>query len=628
MISFRSSSRLLVAAALLLGLSPAAAPAAASAAETATAGPVRINVGGPAVTDGRGQRWLADRYLNGAAGHTWDSGKAVRSATPVVDRSERVGDFSYRVPVPAVGSYTLRLHLTELYWSRKGQRMFDVTVEGRTLARGLDILATRAPLQTKVLEVPLTVRDGAITVKLRSRVDKASLTGLEVLPRDARPATTPTPTPTPTQAPTQAPSPPAAAPAPAPTTAPPAAGPGRTSSGPPTTSARGSFAERPATRTYSLTGLQAGRSGDAAANVARFRQVLDSARAGDVITVAPGHYRLGGTVDFTRADITLKGLGATREDVWFESTDERRASWRIKAGGIHLQNLTHRVHATARSSLAQMGEGNIWVEGGHRGFRMQDVLAWGSRDAAVFLYGVHDWQLNRVESRDSRSDAYHVSQGSSGGTFYDCVSRDSGDDGVGIVGYGREGAGTPHHVTVVRHHVDGQSWGRGIGLVHVHDITVVGPTLIEDTAGAGIIMAREPQYGSGSVRDVRVLGELRLRRVNKAPQLDHGAIHLHNASTDGAIERVVVTGPVLAVDTGVNRPGGVSYQVRAGGPGRIDAEVAGARFYGSGPRTLLSLGLAPGSAFRTPGWGASDGYRGAEPPETLTFQRRARTAEG
>jgi hypothetical protein len=48
----------------------------------------------------------------------------------------------------------------------------------------------------------------------------------------------------------------------------------------------------------------------------------------------------------------------------------------VKAGGVHLYNFTHRVYVTARSSLGQSGEGNIWAQGGHSGFRMQDVLAW------------------------------------------------------------------------------------------------------------------------------------------------------------------------------------------------------------------------------------------------------------
>lgn len=381
----------------------------------------------------------------------------------------------------------------------------------------------------------------------------------------------------------------------------------------PSTTARGSFPKRACTRSYPLSGMQVGTAGDAGANGDRLRTVLRAARPGDCITVAPGHYRLAGSVEFGVPDVTFAGLGSNREGVWFEHTTELQATFMVTAGGVHLSNFTHRVHGTARSSRGQMGEGNIWVQGGHSGFQMEDVLAWGSRDAAIFLYGVHHFALNRVESRDSRSDAFHISNGSSYGEWYDCTSRSSGDDGLGFVGYGAEGAGTPHHHTVVRHHVAGQSWGRGIGLIHVNNISIYGPTLIEDTAGAGLILARESQYGSGSVRAIRVYGELRFRRANGHADIAHGAIHINNPNTGGAIEDVRISGPVVAVDTGLNRPGGVPSQVRVQGVGRISAEIANMSFYGSGPAVPLHTALAVGSSLTTPGWSNATPRLAVEP---------------
>jgi hypothetical protein len=362
--------------------------------------------------------------------------------------------------------------------------------------------------------------------------------------------------------------------------------------------------------------MQTGASGDPVANGDRMRAVLAAAQPGDCITVNPGHYRLAGIISFKVANITLKGLGSSREDVWFEHTTETRATFMVEADSVHFYNFTHRVFGSARSSLGQSGEGNIWVQGGHTGFRMQDVLAWGSRDAAVFLYGTNNFEFNRVESRDSMSDAFHITNGSSYGTLYDCVSRNSGDDGVGMVGYDAEGPGTPHHLTIVRHYVAGQSNGRGFGIIHSNNISIYGPTLIEDTYGAAIILARETQYGAGSVHDIHVYGELRIRRANfGAP--DHGAIHINNVNTDAPIEKVLIEGPVVIVDTGKNRPALPSYQVRAYGPGRIQAEIRDVRFYGSGPATRLSLGLASGSSLVATGWSNSTPYLNPEPPFPL-----------
>ena len=558
---------------------------------------VRINSGGNAVVDADGNSWRADAYVTG--GKTWDSGLLVASSSPVVDRSERIGNMTYAVPV-VPGNYTVRLHLTELYWTTAGKRLFNITAEGRSIASNVDILTRTSPLRTTVLDIPLAL-DAQLNLQLTTVRDNASITGIEVLPRTT--ALTPAPSPSPTASPTPTPSPTPIAVAPVTSV--------------PTTTSKGSLTPRPCTRTYALSGMQVGTGGDAVANGSRLRSVLAGTQAGDCLTVAPGHYRLAGNVEFTVPNVTLRGLGASREDVWFEHTTETRALFMVKAGGVHFYNFTHRVRGTARSSLGQSGEGNIWVQGGHSGFRMQDVLAWGSRDAAIFLYGVHHFELNRVESRDSRSDAYHISNGSSYGTWYDSKSTNSGDDGLGFVGYGGEGAGTPHHHTVVRHHVAGQTWGRGIGLIHVNNITFHGPTRIEATAGAGVIMAREPQYGSGSIRAIRFYGELRFVKANHHSSIDHGAIHMHNPGTDAPIEDVLITGPVVLVDTGVLRTGGVSFQVRAHGAGRIQAEIRNASFYGSGPSTRVSTSLAAGSSLLTPGWSNSSPYLGAAPAYPL-----------
>jgi hypothetical protein len=355
--------------------------------------------------------------------------------------------------------------------------------------------------------------------------------------------------------------------------------------GQPTTSAKGSFVERACTRSYNLSGMQVGPTGDPVFNGDRFRSVLNAAIAGDCILVDPGQYRLAGNINFDRAGITLKGLGATREEVFFDHTTETRAIFMVRAGDVHFYNFTHRVYASARSSLGQSGEGNIWAQGGHSGFRMQDILAWGSRDAAIFTYGINNFVI------------------------YDSVSRNSGDDGIGIVGYGAEGPGTSHHMTIVRHSVFGQSHGRGFGFIHINNIKVHGPTLIESSAAAAVIFAREPGYGSGNVKSIHIMGELRLRQSNLKSTIDHGAILINNPDTVGVIEDIIITGPVLIKDTRVS----ASDQIRVFGAGKIQAQIDNVRFYGTGPNSLLYKNLAAGSSLATNGWSSTDPYLTTEP---------------
>lgn len=346
--------------------------------------------------------------------------------------------------------------------------------------------------------------------------------------------------------------------------------------------------------------------------------MIAKAQTNDCILIPAGHYYVDTKISFTKAGITLRGMGTTPETTMFEQVDEHNATWYIEADNIRFYNFCHRVRATARSSQGQAGEGNTWVQNGCQGFEGQDYVAWGSRDAAIFFYNTHHFRLNRVESRDSMSDAYHVTNTSSYGQWFDCISRGSGDDGIGFVGYGP--ASQPHHHTVVRHFVDGQTWGRGFGIIHTHDITFYGPTLVQDAAGSGLNIAREPHIisgyptnSTGSIDNIAVHGELRLRRSNHASP-DLGAILVHNPDANDAITNIVVDGPIICVETGINRATMPSRQIGVFGDGRIAASLSNASFYGVGPSTVLYQNISPTSSLITPGWSAATAYNpGLEP---------------
>lgn len=398
---------------------------------------------------------------------------------------------------------------------------------------------------------------------------------------------------------------------------------------PPTAAARGDLIERQYRRVYTVPNLVAGAAASAAANTTALQTALNQAQDGDCLLIPAGTYRLASTVTFNNPGVTIKGTGALRTDVVFESTNEFSALFMVQADNIHFYNFTKRVYSTARSDQGQSGQGSIWVQNQKTGFRMQDVLVWGSRDAAVMLYGAHNFRFNRVESRDSRSDAYHVTNASSYGEFYDCISTNSGDDGIGIVGYGNNPADRPHHHTIARHTVNGNTWGRGIGMVHTYNNTLYGPTLIQDTSAAGLIVSREPSYGSGAVAAIAVHGELRLRRCNTGrlsaggdTPPDHGALIIVNADAANTITGVVIDGPVICTNTGVGGVTPVSAQVRlvdTVGGGMIQASISDVSFYGNGPSQVLDRNLTDtNSSLATPGWSATTGYSGAtEPPFPL-----------
>jgi hypothetical protein len=153
---------------------------------TVPAGPagfaVRVNAGGARYVDGQGRVWGADTGFQGGTVNI-----AYKAITGTMDdplyQSERWGLQGYRVAVPAKGTYTLRLHLAEVYFTKKGQRVFSAAAEGRPVVTGHDIVATAGPLAAQVVEVPVTVTDGTLDLTFTKSVDNPKVAAIEVLGR-------------------------------------------------------------------------------------------------------------------------------------------------------------------------------------------------------------------------------------------------------------------------------------------------------------------------------------------------------------------------------------------------------------------------------------------------------------
>ena len=66
------------------------------------------------------------------------------TADPGLYQTDRIGHFSYSIPVVEGGRYTLRLHFAEAWFTQSdraiGSRVFDVYCNGATLLKDFDIL--------------------------------------------------------------------------------------------------------------------------------------------------------------------------------------------------------------------------------------------------------------------------------------------------------------------------------------------------------------------------------------------------------------------------------------------------------------------------------------------------------
>lgn len=169
---------------LLLGLS--------LGSSQTTAPPYRIHCGGESLFDSQGNFWEADGHYTG--GQTFGTDSTVTSTdTPALYKTERWNDasLSYSFNVPA-GDYTVRLHFAEIYDADfvAGTRVFDVAINGTTVAQGLDVFAEAGADVALIKEYTATAADGKIEIAFTNVVGNAKVSAIEVLGAPAPHATT------------------------------------------------------------------------------------------------------------------------------------------------------------------------------------------------------------------------------------------------------------------------------------------------------------------------------------------------------------------------------------------------------------------------------------------------------
>ena len=107
--------------------------------------PIRLTTGDRAFRDHLGQVWLPDQWVAGGR-KTTHVVLVEGTPDPGLYQWERVGHFSYSIPVAEGGVYTVVLHFSETWFTPPnsiggvGSRVFDVYCNGTTLLKGFDIL--------------------------------------------------------------------------------------------------------------------------------------------------------------------------------------------------------------------------------------------------------------------------------------------------------------------------------------------------------------------------------------------------------------------------------------------------------------------------------------------------------
>jgi len=98
-----------------------------------------INAGGPAYTDAQGIVYRADTWFDAGAANS-SAASIIATADSALYQTERVGDFSYHLPVSGGSqTYVVALKFAETTATAAGQRVFDVLVDGSLAVDNLDL---------------------------------------------------------------------------------------------------------------------------------------------------------------------------------------------------------------------------------------------------------------------------------------------------------------------------------------------------------------------------------------------------------------------------------------------------------------------------------------------------------
>jgi hypothetical protein len=145
--------------------------------------PLKINCGGPAFGS-----VLADQMWNPALEYGYLDGlqyqnnsNASGANDPIFFKSELNGVVEYRVRVPN-GTYMVTLMMAENYFTAAGKRVFDLSVQGKTAGKDIDLFALVGKnVQYQRVVTNVVVTEGLLDIHCMPTIDNALLNGISIL---------------------------------------------------------------------------------------------------------------------------------------------------------------------------------------------------------------------------------------------------------------------------------------------------------------------------------------------------------------------------------------------------------------------------------------------------------------
>ena len=149
---------------------------------------MRLNFGGSVYTDGSSNNWTPDSYFSGGTAGSTTSAIANTTDDPIYQAYRDGASFSYAIPLPNAGGYTVTLKFSEPSKTAAGQRKFDVAAEGTLMLDDYDIFAA-AGARNKAVDqsFTVTVNDGVLNLAFTGVLDNALVSAVQVVWNGATP---------------------------------------------------------------------------------------------------------------------------------------------------------------------------------------------------------------------------------------------------------------------------------------------------------------------------------------------------------------------------------------------------------------------------------------------------------
>jgi len=129
--------------------------------------------------------YLADKFSTGGSPNPTND-TIIGDEAGKLFKTERYGSYSYEVPVTA-GTYSVKLHLVEMYQLSAGKRSFNLLVEGKPVLTAFDLFAQVGhDTAYTVTADDVAVIDGNLTITLESLIDNGTLSGFAIYSSDGQ----------------------------------------------------------------------------------------------------------------------------------------------------------------------------------------------------------------------------------------------------------------------------------------------------------------------------------------------------------------------------------------------------------------------------------------------------------